>query len=482
MVIERTTAEGFEDIIVERVRELDGDLSVRSGSVYGVAVRPVARVAEVLNERMVRLASWITLDDPSAFRGFSAVLESIARNEEVERREATFSTVVLSFSTASPPIVDQPVVAGTVVVGTVGGRVVPFVTSETRVLRSANAAAYLRTIDGEERYVLDVAARSAIPGTAGEVGARVLTRFATGFVGSFTQVVNFAPSSPAVDEETDAELVDRLRLAIEGRSLASRAGITRDILARFPTVSDVFVREAPSRLGGVDAFIFGGEEVVRTDGVGFPGPGVRMVLPVQPVVGVVNVREASVGGASYVEGTDYDVELGTSVPVLGGDAEGAPVSGSVLARSGVRFRDGRGPVEGTLLLVSYTVDQTVVDVQTAYEGDRDEVVGQELRVRRGRLIPVIIEAILTPRNSLGLGLDDLAESLVEELVEETGPGEPLELSDLNARVRGLTGVDNFVLTRVVRQRADGTFGQGASDLQFASDEKADLLTVTVTLG
>lgn len=429
----------FEELIAQAGESDRAPVSFRTNPVYGLVTRPTAAACADLDARVALLSRWI-VRDPTSFASDEGreALDAILRLEGLTRQTGGYARATLTFTLGSAPNADVIIPSGLLVFGTSRGRVVYYATTDRVVIRASNIEAYR---DAQGKYSVNANARALVPGPDAQVGPRVLTGLQSSFL-AVESVTNERPSSRAQAEETDAEVLERLSLAIRGRSVASVAGIELSVLTAFPSVTHVASRRVGSE---VEVFVFGGQEREVREVFGFLGIGNRHVLQVQPVVQVEEASvvgggplvEAPAAGASAVGQYDFALEGARAETRVGATAADGR-SGSMFGRAGLSFfPNGPGGVQaGDNVLVTYVVDQTVRDVQRLFDQPTYHVPGGVLRVRRGTLVDFRIGMLLVffPGSGTSEQVDACREAILDHFRGLT-PGAPVQTSDVETAVR-----------------------------------------------
>lgn len=467
MTIERTTRSQWEAIFAEAAEEADADIITRVGPIYSFATRPTSTVAARLNERVRRVSRWLAVTDPTAFDGFQEVLERIIANEEMEILRGEFSTTTLRFSRGSAPSSNLTIPRGAAVSGRAGSNRVVYVTTQTATLLAASAP-----VDAQGRFYVDVPARAVSAGSDSVVEANILNTFVSA-VNGFDRVTNPEGSSDAADGETNEEVVERFLLAVTGLPLASPDSIRRIVREEFPSVDavrlaygdDPALTRALSEPGAVDAYAFGGAASPVSSSITYLGPGQVHLLEAgvtgSPLIEVTLVEDID-AGVTLVEGTDYVVEFDDS-----------PVERSLFARDGIRFLASSTnlPPINSALLVQWTFDQTVRNLQARFDEDELFVVGRSLLWKRGTDVPIALEIDVTPLPGFATGtIQTQVGNALIDYVNGLEPGAPVERFDLSQVIGRVSGVDNVTYIRLTRT----TEATGVSDLTFGAFERARL--------
>jgi hypothetical protein len=160
--------------------------------------------------------------------------------------------------------------------------------------------------------------------------------------------------------------------------------------------------------------------------------------------------------AGFTQGTDY---------VLVKDTSG--VSGSVRATDGVKFiPGGASPVVGSTILIDYDQNIVIENIQNTFLDADHDIGGQDPLARTGTQVNTVLEAtlIVLPGFSFS-AVKSVVITTIQNFIDTLGLGAPVQKSDIDAVVRSISGVDNFIFTKL-----DRSGGTGNSDITLAKNE------------
>ena len=450
MPIEKITAGQFREQLRTGITNRTASHDVGYGPIRDIVIDPMAAVLEQQNDRIRSVSLLLSLVDPDNLSEVD--LDNLVFNEGLRRINGSRSVTTLTFSASQvdqsgPDLVIQRGFPVATVPDASTGETVTFVTTEERVLPVAQRASFFN-ID-TQRYEIQVAAESTVTGSVTRVGATRIRRTLRPLVG-FDSVTNQFATEGGLDRETNAELVNRYLLAIIGRDLSSPAGIEKYARDNFPNVEDILVvfganpllTRASEEAGAVDAYTIGDQLVSRVENVEYLGINQLLVLENSPIRLVTSVVS---GATTYTEGVDYEIVFDTS-----GNR------GSTRATEGIRFLPTvtSPPTIGTTVNVSYTSNNLISQLQVSFEQDDTQVIGRDLLFKEGIEVPIILEARL--RVAAGFStvtVPSAVNTAILDYVNSLLLGADVERSDLQGEVRRISGVDNFLIDRLVRDPA-----------------------------
>lgn len=463
MPIEKITSAQFREQLRTGITNRTESHDVGYGPIRDIVIDPVASVLERQNDRIRSVSLLLSLVDPDNLSEID--LDNLVFNEGLRRINGSRSVTTLTFSvsqidTAGPDLVIQRGFPVATTPDSNTGDTVTFVTTESRTLPIAQRESFFNI--NTQRYEITVAAESTVTGSVTRVGATRIRRPLRPLIG-FDSVSNASATEGGLDRESNTQLVNRYLLAILGRDLSSPAGIEKYARDNFPDVSDILVvfgnnpllTRAASDAGAVDAYLVGDQLLARSENVEYLGINQLLALANPPIRLVTNV---SSGATTYIEGVDYEVVFDTS-----GN------QGSVRAVEGIRFLPTvtSAPAIGTAVSVSYTGNNLIPQLQASFEQDDTQVIGRDLLFKEGVQVPIILEARL--RVAAGFStvtVPSAVNTAVSEYIDSLLLGANVERSDIQGEVRRISGVDNFLIDRLVRDPAL----TGASDIPIEDNE------------
>lgn len=478
MPIPKITATQFESSIRSGITSRTTTHDTAVGPIPEVIIKPAARVFERQNDRIRTVSLIVSLSNEVAFSDeFEADLDAYVFNEGLVRALGSRATATVVFSRAAAPTADIVVQRG-YPIGTqpdeATGQTITFITSETRTLPFATASAYFNI--QSQRYELSVPVIAIVEGSTGRVAASRINRPLRPLV-AFDSVTNPSAAVGGRDRESNAELIERYLLAIQGRQLGTPFGIERFARDEFPDVEDLLAVFGSNELltrstedaGAVDAYIIGDQVLDVTDNLEFFGIGQLLQISTPPLV---SVSAVSSGASTYIKDQDYEEVFDET-----GNA------GSVRAIEGIQFLAGGPtalPATGDVVTITYTQNQLIRNLQTRFEQDDAFVFGRDLLFKRGLQVNIVIEADLTVEAGFNATDIQLAvEEVILDFINTLELGDDVERSDIQAVVRQISGVDNFVFTRITRSTvASGVADIVIEDNEYARIDSADL-TITV---
>lgn len=453
----------YRQALLERTAEFDID----NGFIPDVLINPTSFVLDNQNETINYLYSLVTLNDSVALD--IADVEQFVSVNDVFINEGSRSTVDLTVIRFTVPLTDLTIPRGFPFIAYENGNsAIYFVSTREITLPVANAANYFNPNRG--RYEINVPAISLGRGPDVQVGPGAINAFGR-ILSGFDEVINISPSTPSLTLDDVDSLIRKFRLSVIGQDRSTPNGVSKYIRNNFSNVSQtlsVYGKNNPradTEPGAVDQYILGRLERTQTDFFTYTGESL-ISMKVQPLISVTSV---SSGGTTYVEGEDYEVVFDESFN-----------RGSVRASSGIRFT-GRGtqPSVGSTLSVTYVYDDLTRIIQSDFENNPTLVYpGRDLLVKQSEEVPIVLNADLFIFG--GFNFDFIRQSVENSLISfftDLRLGEPVQISDIQQVVRGIAGVDNFIINRI--SRIEDSSGQ--SDIELNEFEYASLDAGNITL-
>ena len=467
MPIEKITADQFAASIRTGITSRNNSYDVAVGPIPDLVIRPHSRVLERQNDRTRKLSLMLSLTNANEFEGtYESDLEGIIFNEGVTRNTGAQATVTVTFSRGTEPTADLVVQRG-YPMGTTAdestGQTITFIATEERRMSVAAAASFYNP--DTDAYELSVPAVAVIEGETSSVGANRITRTLRPLVG-FDSFTNATAASGGRDRETNQESIDRYLLSILGRQIGTPLGTEKFTRDDFPAVEDALVVYGDDELltrsdedaGAVDVFIVGAQTVTVDQNLIFSGAGQLMALSQPPITNVLSVRDTA-SAAILIAGTDYNVEFDTS-----------GVARSSRAVEGVRFLSSATVLAltpGTPITVTYAYDNLIRQLQTTSVQEEYKALGADVLFRKSTQVDLAHEANLRVLSGFNATTVRLAvTTAVDNYIDGLKLGDDVEESDIQAVVRQISGVDNYIITRNTR----ATVAAGTGDIAIARNE------------
>lgn len=482
MAVDKVTAAQYATKIANAITARNRSYDVYVGPIPNLITGPVGTVLEDVNTSIRKLDSLLRLTENGTWT--RSELEEFVANEGIIPDDGAAATSVQVFSAAQVKN-DLTIPAGFPIASITDddtNTTLVFVTDTAATLPVASKASYFNNVT--QRYELSVSATCTTYGVIGRVAPDRITRPLRAMTG-FDSVTNVDAATGGRDPTTDAELIEQYVIAIMGTSEALDSGTRRVARNTFPAIFDsALVRgddpllvRAPEDAGAVDLWILASQSTVRTDAQTFVGRLQPIYLLRQPVISVTSVAS---GATTFVQGTDYELVHDT-----GG------YSDSIKAKDYIRFlATGSIPsITGASIDIVYVQNSMPETLQSTYASPAYDVQGRDILVRAANKIDLTLNAILTPRTGYSASdLQTLAQTTLYDYINGMylaaripgiTDGGAVELSDLNAKVRSIPGIENFKITVL-----DIKGGTGVADVPVGKNQypKIALADITITIG
>jgi len=464
MPVGKITADQFVTRLNRGISDRNTSHDTEIGPIPDIITNPVAQVLEKQNDNIVKLYKLITLNQFETFEDID--VENLVYNETLIRNQGGRSSGTVVFSRATAPSIDAVVQRGYPIATLPDeetGATVVFVATEERTMPAALAASYYNLETG--RYELEVAVQCTVAGSAGEVGVDKIKRPLRP-LSDFDSVTNRNRTSVAVDIETNQELINRYKISILGTQVGARNGLQLLIETKYPDAGNVLVVNSDDPLvtrtgvGGnaVDIFINGSQSTTRIETYTYVGLNQLIRLQSQPVIDILDVP-------GYVLNTDY---------VFVKDVSG--VSESVRAQDAIKFiAGGSSPAIGSSFSIKYEQNILIENVQNLFLDPDYDIGGQDPLTRLASRVNITISAILTVLAGFSVTtVKNAIKDAVLTFVNSYKLGDDVEKSDIDARVRQISGVDNFVFTVFARVGGTGNLDIPINKNEFARIASGDL--------
>jgi uncharacterized phage protein gp47/JayE len=476
MPIQRITANQFAAIIANGITDRDNTWDVTQGEVPDLCMFPQGGALESAHDDSRKVSLMLTLSNAQEFDGpFEVDLEGIVLNEGLTRIQGGQASASAVFSRSSAPSSDTTVQRGYPIATAADeatGLTITFVATQDVTMFAASASSYFNI--ATKRYELTVPVVAVVEGVQGAVAANRINRPLRPLVG-FDSVTNPTSATGGRDRETNQALIDRYLIAIIGRELSTNTGVKKVVVDDFPDVSGVLVvsgtnpllTRAGTTAGAVDTYLIGSEELEQVESPPYIGAGQLIPLSFTPVDTIESVQDLSTG-TTFTVGVDYDVIFDTT-----------GVARSTRGMDGIRFRfTGAAPAIGAPVTITYTYNNLVRRLQVALETDDFEVEGRDLLFKEGTAVPIILNAQLKVLSGFSSSaVLNAVRTAILNFFGTLGLGDPVQGSDIQGVVRQVSGVDNFIFTRLTRS----TVPSGTADININPNEYATLATGDLTI-
>lgn len=477
MTIDRKTASQFvqqlRTAILDRTKRYD----VGFDAIPDVITTPIASVLEDQNNnRLRRVSLLLSLQNVEAFS--DSELDGIVFNEGLERPTGSLATTTLTFRRLTPfgsgdsGLISRGTPIGTTA-GDTSGQTVTFVTAESK--DKTTAVAVIDTDTNATVYENEITAIAIVRGSGGSVGPNRVTRPLRPLVG-YDSVTNKEAAQDGRDRFSQTELVELYLLATSSRQLSVPSGSEFHVKDTYLSVEDAnevfgtdpLLTRSGTDAGAVDSFILGETLLSQTDTMDYSGVGQRMYLTLPPVVRIDSVIRVS-DSTEFIEDTDFELIL---------DSSGN--GGSTRARDAIRFLASATtmPTVGDSIAISYTYNDLIRILQDDASDDEVSVEGRDLLFRTATRVDIFLSAQLKATSGFNSSdIKSLVTTQLQTFFDSLKLGDDVEGSDIQGTVRQLTGVDNFVITKLTTSAT----GTGTVDIPIASNEYARLDTSNLSI-
>jgi len=378
-------------------------------------------------------------------------IEGFAFNFNEARRSATFSTGFARFNLAA--VSTEPVL-------------IPSQTRISTLATSTQGAIFFRTqadatVLPGQTFVL-AAVQSEVAGASGNVGANTVTILNTPILG-VSSVTNPNATAGGRDQESNQEFSDRLRQSFLASDRATFRGIRR---------------EATGFENVIDALVVGaGNPILERGG----GTGGKVDVYVQAEAGLS--REA----ADTLTFSASPVLL-SNQPAMGVSAvtvNGLPAGGFALAKDAGVLADSTraldsvqvvGASPGDAVVITYTYNGLLNDIQDALDADGSALPGRDLLVRSASRVFVDVTVSVVP--APGFAFDAVAVAVGDALaafISDLRLGVAISYKDVFDTVAAISGVLDVRPITLLSRSGQGT----AETIQLLESEFPEAGAITV---
>jgi uncharacterized phage protein gp47/JayE len=383
------------------------------------------------------------MTDPTAFEGTE--LDQLASSFGLTRNPglASQGTVTFALATFGPTSSNITIPAGTEITtqaSLTNNVVVSFTTTATATFVATNSSTYFNPINGD--YELNVAVQATTVGSATNVAPETITVLVTSLPGNMT-VYNSNQTSGGTDKETDSALLLRIQTKLSGTAMGTPNGILSFVEANPNVIAALLVGPNDPLLvrssygNAADVYIIGDIPTPVNEIQTYIAGVNTYVLQQQPVeLESVNATIAGTAGGvsfNFIEGVNFIVNQDNTTSV----------GGSVRAQTSITFLGSPFPDALSGFTVNYSVNQLIVNLQTAISSDANQIIGTDVLVREAIKVLVSIGAFITVYPGYTkANVVVAAENNVETLLNASTLGTSISESDIIATIQDTPGVQS----------------------------------------
>ena len=417
-------------------------LSLLTGTVArDVVVESPAQEFGSIWTELGRVVSIQTMTNSTAFQ--SNELDLLASSVGLTRSPglASQGTVTFALATFGPTSSNITIPAGieiTTQSSLTNNVVISFTTTGTATFVATNSSTYFNPINGD--YELNVAVQATSVGSSTNVAPKTITVLVTSLPGNMT-VYNTNQTSGGTNSELDSSLLLRIQTKLSGTAMGTPNGILSFVKANPNVIAALLVGPNDPLLvrssygNAADVYIIGDIPTPVTEIQTYVAGVNTYVLQQQPVESQsVNATIAGTAGGvafNFIQGVNF---------VVSSDAT-TSVGGSVRAQTSITFVGSPFPDTLSGFTIQYSVNQLIVNLQTAISSDANQIIGTDVLIREAIEILVSIGAFITVYPGYTkANVVIAAEINVETLLNTSTLGTSISESDVIATIQNTPGV------------------------------------------
>lgn len=365
----------------------------------------------------------------------SGDLDNEGTNYTRERLSGTYSIVTLTFYTETAPTTDIVIPATTqaTTAGTSFASPISFSTVVEARFAATDAAAYYS--HDRSRYEFQVTGLCDTIGSAGRLGAGLITQL-VGSITGITGVTNLTGATGGLDEESDDDYMERIRLAKLGRDINTTNGLRKFMRdTGFLDAYPVRVESVDSeKATGVDVFVINSSSEAATDTFTYDPAQQYYYLTSRPVLTVASVVGSNLG---ILPSSAYSVNIDSTTELRR----------SIYSQDYIRIPGGSGLLTGEQITVSYTYAPLIVQVQATLDLITNEVLTADPLIKRAFPLYLYLNATITlMANADGPTVRSRCRNALSQYVSVYRLGDNLQRSDLIVVLQ--KGYGDFPITSV----------------------------------
>lgn len=315
--------------------------------------------------------------------------------------------------------------------------------------RVTTTTAYIQTFFDNELglYTLLVPVESVLPGLSGNASENTITILETPITG-FTGVTNKQSFTNAIAQETDDDLVSRIKTRYESNNKGSGSGYKSLVLDNIVTVSDVSIVQAGDPemtrdrgMGGmVDIYLKETFPAIAQENYSYNGETLQQLQNL-PVTSIISVTGDNAGNPNYVfvDGVDYTLLQDTSLITKNSSA----------ALDQLQWLGATVPNVG-VGIPNYTVtvdyDANIETVQSLVDDPEQKILNANVLVKQANNVEIDISFTFFAETGYSKTiLVPLIQDAIESFVGDLKIGETLFQSNIIEEVEKINGVRNVSL-------------------------------------
>jgi len=429
-------------LIQQEITKNNPAIDVEFGPVYDTIIAPMATVLERIDNRLDYIKSIVDINKWSEWTDED--LESIAANYGLTRRVGTKATGVITFFATSRPSGDVNI-SKDVTIMTVTN--IKFLTTDSLTVLHDNIDSYKNTTTG--RYEFNVPIQAVTAGSSGDVPAGSIISMSS-YSGSINGVVNKIATQGGYDEESNEELVNRIKTLIQGGyNPATVNNMCLYFINNFPNIRDIAIeKDNPIISGTIDVFYIGTNILSAQDSTYWYGANI--LLQSTPVI---IVQEVSSGATVFTPEIDYILVL---------DAVSMNAGTNKAFDKIVWMEGGLKPSLGAIVTISYYYNDLANLIDTWQKQDYNVPIDVRFIYRQAISQSVELQANVKLYKGYGTDTMNALQTFLYNEINSYLLGESLEISDIDDIIRNnISGIDNFLVTKLCIKG-----GSGANDLKI----------------
>ena len=325
-------------------------------------------------------------------------------------------------------------------------------------------------------YEVTVNIQAVVAGTAGNVASGSITNM-TSAPSGISEVYNANALVNGADQESSADLIERVKLSLQGAVYGTKASYLKKVLSD-PEITDAVVVDPNSEFsvrgpGTVDIYILGSAYTSTSQEVTISESAQSVLFDKQPVV--VGTVSVVLNGNTYTEGNGFTVEKDTSSLYAGSAKALDKLVWDTVVYDNV-IRTATVPT----YTITYTYNSLVDQTQEYFDDDSTKIITADVLVRETYKLSVAMDFDIVTysgfnKNSVISTCKDNIESFINNFKLQ----EPLRQSDIINIVENTPGVNYIKLP----MRQFSLVGEtGVADIEVAPLEYLTIDANNILIG
>jgi len=431
-----TDREGWKKILQNAITQVNPDIDVEFGPVYDAVIRPLASILEVIDARVDYIKNIVDINKWPEWT--SEDLDQYASNFGRIRRQGTKANGTVVFYAIAKPQANIEIPKDFAVETADGTK---FITTDSMTVDIADVENYKNADTG--RYEFEVPVESVEYGSANNVASGTIVRLG-GSIAGIAGCVNRYAMKGGYDEQTNEELVEDIKLVIQGGlGNLTASAIKLSVFDAFPQVVDIVVeRNNPVIDGTIDVYYIG--DTISSRQFTTYWYGFDIYLDRGPVDSIVSVTS---GLTTFVEDVDFKFIQ---------DKQSAFARTSKAKDRIVWLDGGNKPSYGSQVTVEYRYNSLSAEIEEWQSNAYNTLISDNIIYRRAIPVDIKIDVKVVLYRGYGDSVLSDVKMQIKSFIDNKKIGDSVEVADIISFIKkNVPGVNNITVNTLALVDGDG---------------------------